>query len=112
MRVEKARILVRRGTTKEWNNFKGFIPMFGEIIIYTDYTRSDNKNIPAMKIGDGKAYCIDLPFMTSGQVIEIMKQLNDHVLDDSIHLSIKDKTKWDNKVSCKISGERLILYTD
>ena len=33
----KARILAKRDTTANWNNASGFIPMLGEIIIYTDY---------------------------------------------------------------------------
>ena len=31
------RIQLKRDTTENWNNAKGFIPLPGEIIIYTDY---------------------------------------------------------------------------
>ena len=31
------RIQFKRDTTENWNNARGFIPLAGEVIVYTDY---------------------------------------------------------------------------
>ena len=65
------RIRLKRDTTNNWRSVEGsFIPLDGELIIYTDYrteTYTDNgvqktRNIPAFKIGTGNAYLGDLAF--------------------------------------------------
>lgn len=66
-----ARIQLKRDTTANWNKVKGtFIPLEGELIIYTDYrteTYTDGgvtrtRHIPAFKVGTGNAYLGDLAF--------------------------------------------------
>lgn len=66
-----ARIQLKRDTTANWNKVKGtFIPLEGELIIYTDYrteTYTDSgvtrtRHIPAFKVGTGNAYLGDLAF--------------------------------------------------
>lgn len=67
-----ARIQLKRDTTANWDRVKGsFIPLAGELIIYTDYrteTYTDGsgairtRHIPAFKVGTGNAYLGDLAF--------------------------------------------------
>ncbi len=83
-------------TTEEWAQSPSIASQLGWLYIYTDYRKEDGKNIPAMKIGDGNAYVIDLPFFSTG-------------------VTESDRQRWDNKVALKMSDlddENLIFYTD
>jgi len=95
-------------TTEEWNNTPSIISEEGALYIWADYTQDDEGNfIPGVKIGDGKAYVIDLPFID-----EIYAK---HITDELIHVSQKDRDKWDNKVTCFIStldNEKLVFTKD
>lgn len=53
-------------TTAEWNSQPGLISEKNKIYVYTDYDEVDGQKIPAMKIGNGNAYLIDLPFTAMG----------------------------------------------
>lgn len=81
-------------TTAEWNAMPGYQSKSGSIYIYTDYTVESEQTIPAVKIGDGMAYVVDLPMLTA--------------------VTEADRQRWDNKVSAAISPidpENLVLYT-
>lgn len=84
-------LLVRRGTKQEWDAQIGYIPAAGQIIVYTDYYGEDK---PAMKVGDGQAYLIDLP-VTSG--------------DPGGGVEPEDRQFWNNKLNCELVGEELIF---
>ena len=66
------RIQLKRDTTTHWQNVEAtFIPLEGELIIYTDYRtetyvdgegQTRTRNIPAFKVGTGNAYLRDLAF--------------------------------------------------
>ena len=64
----KTRVLLKTGTNSEWNEASenGFVPLLGEICIYTDYetTQEDDSVIliPNIKIGNGLDNINDLPF--------------------------------------------------
>lgn len=58
--VIKGRVQSKRDTTANWNATKNFIPLLGEIIIYSDYY---GENTPAIKVGDGKTRVQDLGFL-------------------------------------------------
>ena len=66
------RIQMKRDTTANWDSAVGFVPLAGEIIVYTDYRQettiengqSVTKNVAGIKIGDGNAYVQDLPFQS------------------------------------------------
>ena len=93
----KAKILVRRDTTQAWNDFVGFIPMKGEIIVYTDrYQTDDGVDVPGIKIGDGKAYLIDLPFVDPKDSERILEELREHTNNDDINVSNVDSEKWND----------------
>ena len=57
------------GTTEYWNNQATLIGERGVIYIYEDYSEKDNIKIPNIKIGDGKSYLMDNPFVSRNLVI-------------------------------------------
>lgn len=58
--VVKGRVQSKSDTTYNWEHTTNFIPLKGEIIIYTDYYWGDR---PGIKIGDGKTKVQDLRFI-------------------------------------------------
>lgn len=55
-------------TTANWNANPTLISKKDVIYVYTDYAMKDGQPISAMKVGDGLAYVIDLPFTYMGNV--------------------------------------------
>lgn len=51
----KEQTFIKKDTSENWEKAKNFIPKENEIIIYTD--------IEQQKIGDGKTYLKELPFI-------------------------------------------------
>jgi len=65
--VIHARIAPKRDTTQNWQIHADFVPLNGEIIIYTDYKQTaEGENIPAIKVGNGVDVVADLPFIGDG----------------------------------------------
>lgn len=53
-------------TTNQWYGMgNSYIPMLGEIIVFTDYRQVDGSYIPTIKIGDGVHSPSDLPFAST-----------------------------------------------
>ena len=94
-------------TKANWDSQLTYVPSDGDIIIYIDKdTISEGgttKNVPGIKIGDGNAYCVDLPFVAD----DIAKDLYDHIDNASIHVSSQDRSFWDNKLNLNLNGEIL-----
>ena len=97
------RIQMKRDTTAHWNAAQGFIPLDGEVIIYTDYqtitevVNNENvtKKIPGIKIGDGQAYVQDLPFIDQ----DLRDALFAHIANYDVHVTLNDKAFWNNKLN-------------
>lgn len=97
------RIQLKRDTTANWNAARGFVPMAGEVIIYTDYDsyqkeingRIKTILIPGIKIGDGGAYVQDLPFVDE----DLRDMLMDHINNMDLHVTLGEKTFWNNKIN-------------
>ena len=99
---------VEIGTTVEWQTRSNYTPNKGDILIYTDKeTLNDNTTVPGIKIGDGLAYGIDLPFIGD----DIAENLLNHISDSVKHITAAERTKWNNKITCEdtVSNETLIL---
>lgn len=80
-------------TTAEWAQLTSLVSEKDVIYIWSDYKVKDGTPIPAMKVGDGDAYVLDLPFATQA------------ITEDDI-------AKWDtvtSKVSARVEGNVLIL---
>lgn len=99
MAVAKTRIKLKRDTTENWDNASGFIPLQGELIIYTDYKTIEKngvtKNVPGIKIGTGNAYVQDLAFIDD----ELRDKLMEHINDMDLHTTLEEKMFWNNKVN-------------
>lgn len=114
MDTVNARILARRGTTAEWNTIRQFIPMRGEVIIYTDHGQIEDEfhrkiNVPGIKIGDGNAYLIDLPFAGDDVSYQILHELREHTSNQVIHVTQAERDFWNNKINYQVSDGRLII---
>lgn len=82
-------------TTAEWNLEPTLISEKNALYIYTDYKVVEGVMIPGIKIGDGMAYVIDLPFST-----------------DVGGVTDEERIFWNNKVTAFIdpfNEEGLIL---
>lgn len=109
MGVKEARIKLKRDTTVNWDNARGFIPLEGELIVYNDYAtirKIVNGNeqdvvVPAIKIGDGRAYVQDLPFVND----ELRDQILNHINNPEIHVTKAEKLFWNNKININDSQE-------
>lgn len=104
------RMMQKRGSTAQWNAHLDFIPLDGEIIIYTDFTQIEDPqggvhNVPGIKIGDGMSYLIDLPFVTDG--VSGAGGVTQHMANADIHTSLAEKSQWNQKISCEVHGTEL-----
>ena len=97
------RIQLKRDTTENWNNARGFVPLSGEVIVYTDYGSYQKEVngqlktilIPGIKIGDGNAYIQDLPFIDE----DLRDMLMEHINDMDLHVTLGEKNFWNNKIN-------------
>lgn len=109
------RIQLKRDTTENWNNAVGFIPLAGEVIVYTDYetktyqteeygeTVTKTVQIPNIKIGTGNAYVQDLAFVDE----ETRDILMAHIQDYDIHVTLQEKVFWNNKINVDDAAEQV-----
>ena len=86
----KATFLALRGTTAEWNQKRLFVPMKGQLVVYTDYDRSGDTLIPGIKVGDGQTPVCSLAFTGTG-------------------ITEQERQAWDNKSRCYISNDTLVI---
>lgn len=99
-------------TTEGWNRQIDLVSRLNTVYVYTDHqTVTDEEGnvscIPGVKIGDGKAYLIDLPFTDAA--------FEEHMEDTSIHVTQEEKAFWNNKNRGYVSEgspETLVLTTD
>ena len=88
-------------TVEDWNNDRDLISQKGTLYIYNNYKvikdEEDNEIfLPGIKLGDGKAFLIDLPFLNTDPFDE---QILDHINNNVIHISIEDRKFWNNKLN-------------
>lgn len=100
------RTAIHYDTTEAWNSETSLIAQAGHFYVYSDYTRREKDDgtvelIPALKIGDGTSYLIDMPFSVIGNAQEVV----DHINNASIHVSTLDRSNWDDKVSVLMDDE-------
>lgn len=103
------RIQHKRDTTANWNAARGFIPLDGELIIYTDYQTTTKEidgeliqvYVAGVKIGDGRAYVQDLPFVDE----ELRSKIMTHVNNPTVHVSTQERILWNNKLNVDDNAE-------
>lgn len=107
--MDKVGLVYSAGTQEEWANKIGYIPKMNEIIVVTDkYTYVKDgltKFIPGIKIGDGNAYAVDLPYITDG----VEQKLDTHIADRNAHISASDRMFWNRKLNFTIDDDTLVL---
>lgn len=104
-----SRIQSKRDTTANWNAARGMVPLAGEVIIYTDYKtiqkeidgESTQVYVAGVKIGDGRAYVQDLPFVDE----ELRSRIMAHVNNPTVHVSTQEKNLWNNKLNVDDNAE-------
>lgn len=101
-------------TTQNWNEKIGYIPNRGDIVIYTDKGTivddyGETVNVPGVKIGDGNAYLIDLPFVGADVRYQILTELRAHTENRVIHVTDEERQFWNNKLNCTVNNGNLIL---
>lgn len=103
------------GTKEYWNSQVSLISEKSIVYVYSDYASKtvdgNTMLIPNIKVGDGNAYLIDIPFIT--QSVEDL--INLHIDDTIKHITEQERESWNNKVSCYINPdnlERLIFSND
>ena len=107
--IVNSRIQLKRDTTANWNAAVGMIPLEGELIIYNDYRTIEKVvdgetrtiKVPGLKIGDGMAYVQDLPFVSE----ELRDTIMEHIDNPEIHVSVRDRLFWNNKLNVNDSAE-------
>ena len=112
----QTRIKLKRDTTENWNNATGFIPLEGEVIIYSDYETktytvqeygqevTKTVNIPNIKIGTGNAYVQDLAFVDD----KTREMLINHINNQELHTTLAEKLFWNNKINVDDAEEQII----
>ena len=112
----QTRIKLKRDTTENWNNATGFIPLEGEVIIYSDYETktytvqeygeevTKTVNIPNIKIGTGNAYVQDLAFVDE----KTRQMLINHINNQELHTTLAEKLFWNNKINVDDAEEQII----
>lgn len=100
-------------TKEEWNSDITFLSEKNVLYIYSNF-KIFSKNgqeeiyLPGLKIGDGKSYLIDLPFLNDFDN-NIEKVLLDHISNHDIHISDSQRSFWNNKLNYELQDETLIL---
>ena len=95
-------------TTAAWNAQAGLQSESDTLYIYTDHDTDSNGNLIAgIKVGDGNAYLIDMPFTDTA----IMERLNNHISDTTMHITAAERVFWNNKVSCYYNGSEAVIFT-
>ena len=98
-------------TKQEWDSDLTFISELNVLYIYSNYKtiQKDDQEIivPGIKIGDGKSFLIDLPFLNGASGFDEI--LIDHIDSNNIHVSQTDRNFWNNKLNLSLQGQVLTL---
>lgn len=101
---------VLSNSTEGWNSHLDLIGELGVIYIYKDYRQVLNDkgelvDSPAIKVGDGKAYLIDLPFADDW--------ITNHINDTTIHITQEEREAWNDKttLSLDVIDEENLIFT-
>lgn len=85
---------VQSDTTDGWNKKAGLVSSPNIIYIYTDHIKKGNITIPGIKVGDGNAFIVDLPFIDTLYL--------DHINDADIHITSTERKKWNTAMKCAL----------
>jgi hypothetical protein len=120
------------GTSAEWRANPTFIPAAGRIVIWSDRGQVTQKrvvdgeevdvqvNVPGIKVGDGTAYNVDLPFVGDDVTATLMALIATHQMDTAMHVAAEERIRWNRKITTgdsqnnfqEVEGNTLILSRD
>lgn len=107
------RLIYYSKTKEQWNMNPTLVSEKDVLYIYTNYkiVEKDGEEIviPGLKVGDGKGYLIDLPFINNVGSEDIEQLLMDHINNHSIHVTQEEKIFWNNKLNLSLHEENLVL---
>lgn len=96
-KIINGRLKAKRDTTANWDAATGFIPLDGEIIIYSDYKTIERDGqtvpVPGVKIGSGNGYVQDLAFIGDAEAADLIAHIN----NTSVHVTSSEKAFWNDK---------------
>lgn len=106
--------IVSENTRAGWSDNPQYLPKAGEICVYTDYMTIQDDigrdiTYPGIKIGDGNAYLIDLPFVGDETRYLLLKRIQEHENNTDLHIQPGERTLWNNKLNYDVENEDLIL---
>ena len=91
-------------TTAAWDAQVQLQSQADTLYIYTDHQVDSEGNVIAgIKVGDGNAYLIDMPFTDSA--------IMEHISDNVRHISAEERAFWNNKVRCYLADNDRIIFT-
>lgn len=96
------------GTQEQWDSQKDLVSEKGKFYVYQIAGTDENGNTiytSRLKLGDGNAYLIDIPFLSDFSALE------EHINNRIIHITKEERDRWNNKVSASYisKNENLIL---
>ena len=92
------------GTTAQWNAQVSLESVAETMYVYTDHaTDSQGNPIAGVKVGDGSAYLIDLPFTDTVMM--------EHIADNVRHVTAQERAFWNEKVRCYMGGSESLVFT-
>ena len=108
--VIKATLRATRDTTAHWAEHPTFVPKLGELIVYMDRFPAEEPGgvpRPGLKIGNGVTVLGSLPFLDGSDsgYEDLLEKLNQHIDNDSIHVSPEDRVNWNGKTNFDASYE-------
>lgn len=95
---------VKFNTTAGWNSQTSLVSQANTLYVYTDHQiDSQGRNVAGIKVGDGLAYVVDLPFTDA--------IATEHIADTTRHITNAERTAWNNKVRCYYAGTENLIFT-
>lgn len=106
--------IVLYGTSAMWRANPTFVPYMGQVVVWADKGTGLHPEDLGIKIGDGLAYNLDLPFVGDAALARLSELISVHVNDTSAHVSGEDRSRWDHKVTTddEVDQENLIITRD
>ena len=105
--IGDVRVLI--STQEGWDSQKSLVSERNTLYIYSDHDQVDGKDVPALKVGDGTSFLIDMAYVTDNASV-----LMSHIQNKDIHVTVEEKEFWNNKVRCDesvIAIEDTLIFT-
>lgn len=113
----RLRIKQKADTLSNWVHNGDFVPLNGEICIYTDAISkqiedSEGNTLtvyePRIKIGDGVTPISELCYLSQ----ELEEKFEQHIQDNIRHITQDERIKWNSKLDSEVELTTLNLYNE